>query len=314
MLRVTLRGLQGHLVRLLLTAFAVMLGVSFVAGTFVLRDSIDNALGSLLSSASSGIDVSVRGTEIRSDGAGTGARHSVELALEKDLSAVPGVARVSPDLQGTALIAGRDGTVVRNSGAPGLGFAYAPDDPGWSVVSGRGPTGAGEIAVESGTLHKADLQVGDSTTAVVGGRTSTVFIVGEVHFRSETLFGATAVLVDPGTARRLFAPDGTVSSISITGDPGVTETQLRERVAQVLPTDTEAVTGDDVRAENRSEVQKGLGFVTTLLLAFAGLALFVGAFIIVNTFSILIGQRTREFAYAARPGCEPWPDPAGGRG
>jgi putative ABC transport system permease protein len=296
MLRVTLRGLQGHLVRLLLTAFAVMLGVSFVAGTFVLRDSINNALGSLLSSTSSGVDVSVRGTEIKSDGAGTGTRPPVPLSLVKRLSKVAGVARVSPDLQGTALIAGRDGTVVRNSGAPGLGFAFAEHDPSWSLVAGRGPTGPGEVAVETATLAKANLHVGDRTKAVLGGRTSTVRITGEVHFRSETLFGATAVLVDPATARRLFSPDGSVPSISITAQSGVNQAELRTDVAEMLPAGDEAVTGAAVQAENETAVKQGVGFVTTFLLAFAGLALFVGAFIIVNTFSMLIGQRAREFA------------------
>lgn len=120
MLRVTLRGLQGHLVRLLLTAAAVMLGVSFVTGTFVLRDSIDTTLSGLVAGSTRGADVSVRGTEVMAAGQGTGQRPPVPLALIPTLEQLPGVAGVSPDLQGTALIAGRDGIVVRNGGAPGL--------------------------------------------------------------------------------------------------------------------------------------------------------------------------------------------------
>ena len=291
MRRVTLRGLQGHVVRLLLTAAAVMLGVSFVTGTFVLRDSFDRALGGLVSGASAGLDVTVRGTEIAGD---DGARARVPLDLVDALSTVPGVARVSPDLQGVAIIAGSDGIAVRNSGAPGLGFAFAADDPAFTLVAGRGPTNAGEVVVESATLDKAGLAVGDHTRAVIGGKTRPVTITGEVEFG--VLFGATAVLVDEATAVRDFAPDGTVASITISADPGVSQGELRAAVADVVPGGTEAVTRATVDAENESAVQEGLGFFTTFLLVFAGVALFVGSFIIANTFTMLIGQRARELA------------------
>ena len=294
MLRVTLRGLRAHLVRLLLTASAVMLGVSFVTGTFVLRDSIDTALSGLVSGANAGLDVSVRGTEVEADGEGTGVRPSVPLALVEQLEAVPGTGRVSPDLQGTAIIAGKDGKVVRNSGAPGLGFAFSKDDPAFTLVDGRGPTEPGQVAVESATLDKAGLAVGDSTEAVIGGMTTTVTITGEVEFG--ILFGATAILLDEATARQLFAPDDTVPSITVTAEPGVTQSALRDSIAEILPPSVEAVTGAAVEADNEDAVQQGLGFFTTFLLVFAGVALFVGAFIIVNTFTMLIGQRARELA------------------
>ena len=279
------------MVRLLLTAAAVMLGVSFVTGTFVLRDSFDRALGGLVSGASAGLDVTVRGTEIAGD---DGARARVPLDLVDALSTVPGVARVAPDLQGVAIIAGSDGIAVRNSGAPGLGFAFAADDPAFTLVAGRGPTNAGEVVVESATLDKAGLAVGDHTRAVIGGKTRPVTITGEVEFG--VLFGATAVLVDEATAVRDFAPDGTVASITISADPGVSQGELRAAVADVVPGGTEAVTRATVDAENESAVQEGLGFFTTFLLVFAGVALFVGSFIIANTFTMLIGQRARELA------------------
>ena len=214
--------------------------------------------------------------------------------MVEKLEAVPGTGRVSPDLQGTAIIAGKDGKVVRNSGAPGLGFAFSEDDPAFTLVAGRGPTQPGQVAVESATLDKAGLAVGDSTRAVLGGVTTTVTITGEVEFG--ILFGATAVLLDEATARHLFAPDGTVPSITVTAEQDVTQSTLRDSIADVLPPSAEAVTGADVEADNEAAVQQGLGFFTTFLLVFAGVALFVGAFIIVNTFSMLIGQRARELA------------------
>jgi putative ABC transport system permease protein len=298
MLHVTLRGLQGHVVRLLLTALAVMLGVSFVTGTFVLRDSIDNTLGGLVAQSSKGLDVAVRGAQTEAVSPvsvdGSTVRAGVPLSFVESVAAVPGVTRVVPNLQGTAILAGRDGIAVRNGGAPSLGFAFAEDDPSFTLVSGRGPAGPGEVAVETSTLDRAHLQVGDRTRAVIGDRARHVTITGEVHFGS--LFGATAVLVDGATARRVFAPDGTVSSLSVTGAPGVSQTELRAAVAKALPPNLEAVTGATVQSETETSVQKGLAFFTTFLLVFAGVALFVGSFIIVNTFSMLVGQRARELA------------------
>jgi putative ABC transport system permease protein len=293
MLRVTLRGLQGHLLRLLLTACAVMLGVSFVAGTFVLRGSIDHALDGLVAGASAGLDVSVRGVPVDPDG-DPDLRAPVPLALVPVVAAVPGAARVSPDLQGTAIIAGKDGGAVRNSGAPGLGFAFAEDDPAFTLVDGRGPRGPAEVAVEASTLEKSGLVVGDTTTAVIGAQTRQVTITGEVRFG--TLFGATAVLVDHASAVAAFAPDGTVPSITVTAAPGTDQSELRDAVAAILPGTAQAVTGAQVHAEDESAIQQGLGFFTTFLLVFAGVALFVGAFIIVNTFTMLMGQRSRELA------------------
>lgn len=299
MLHVTLRGLQGHVLRLVLTAFAVMLGVSFVTGTFVLRDTINNTLSGLTAQASKGLDVSVRGADtseanpVLSTGEAA-ARRGVPLTLVGTLADVPGVARVIPNLSGTALIAGKDGLVVRSGGAPGLGFAFQQDDPSFTLVAGRGPTGPGEVAVESSTLERAHLQVGDRTRAVIGDQVRPVTITGEVEFGS--LFGATAVLVDSATARRVFAPDGVVPSISLTAADGVNQTTLRTATAEVLPDTTEAVTGATVADETETSVQQGLEFFTTFLLVFAGVALFVGSFIIVNTFSMLVGQRARELA------------------
>ncbi len=200
-----------------------------------------------------------------------------------------------PNLQGTAILAGSDGIAVSNGGAPSLGFAYFEDDPGFTLVSGRGPASPEEVAVETSTLDRAHLEVGDRTRAVIGDQARQVTITGEVQVGS-SLFGATAVLVDETTAREAFAPDGTVPSLSVTAASGVSQTALRTSVASVLPANLEAVTGATVQSESETSLEKGLAFFTIFLLAFAGVALFVGSFIIVNTFSMLVGQRARELA------------------
>jgi putative ABC transport system permease protein len=293
MLRLTVKSVRGHLVRFVLTALAVTLGVAFVAGSFVLRDSINATLDNLLSSATKGLDVEVRGLPAKAAGQ-DGPRQQFPVDLAARLAAVPGVARSLPDLQGTALIVGKDGLVVRNGGAPGLGFAYTPDSPSFTLIKGAAPAGPAEVLVEQATLDKSGLSVGDTTQALIGGSARTVRISGEVRFGS--LFGATAVLVDQATARQAFAPDGTVGSISLTAVPGVSQEELRARVAPLVPASAEAVTGQRIADEATTSFQQGLGVFTTFLLVFAGITLFVGAFIIVNTFSMLIAQRTRELA------------------
>jgi putative ABC transport system permease protein len=312
MRRVTIKGMRGHLVRFLLTALAVTLGVAFVAGSFVLRDSMNNTLDDLLSSAAKGVDVSVRGQHA---GTGDGGRREpLAIDLVDRLATVDGVASARPDLQGDAMIVGKDGLVVRNGGAPTLGFAYQADDVAFTLVDGRPPTGPGEIVVERATLEKAGLAVGDSTRALIGNDAREVRITGEVTFGS--LFGATAILLDKATAQAAFAPDGKLGTISLTATAGISQEQLRSRVAAVLPAGAEAVTGDTLRDDARAEVQQVFNVFTTFLLVFAGVALFVGAFIIVNTFSIVLAQRTRELALlraagplAARSGAWCWPSP-----
>jgi len=294
MLRVTLKGIRGHLVRFLLTALAVMLGVAFVAGTYILRDSMNGTLDDLLTSSVKGVDVDVRGVSTNTETDQGTVRKPVQLALADQLAKVDGVADARPDLQGSAMLVGKDGLIVRNGGAPTLGLVFRANDPSFTVIAGAGPSGPGEVVVEEATLKKSGLAVGDTTQAVFGGQVRPVRISGEVRFGS--LFGATAILLDDATARSAFAPDGTVSGISLSAASGVTPDQLRTRVASVLPSGAEAVTAKTLEDETRKSVDQVFSVFTTFLLVFAGIALFVGGFIIVNTFSIVVAQRTRELA------------------
>lgn len=296
MLRITLKSVRGHFLRFLLTAFAVMVGTGFVAGTFVLSDSIRVTLDGLFSQASKGVDVVVRGAETGAAGPGSSGRAALALDLEQELATVSGVARVVPNLAGNALIAGRDGTAVRSGGAPGLGFGWDPQGQSFTLVDGRGPTAAGEVAVERRTLELSGLAVGDTTQAVIGDERQSVRIVGEVKFGAGTTFGATAVVVDEQTARAAFAPDGRVADFQLEAADGTSEQALRDAVAAVLPADAEAITVTQFNEENEEGIGQALGFITTFLLVFAGIALFVGAFIIYNTFAMIVAQRTRELA------------------
>jgi putative ABC transport system permease protein len=306
MLRVTLRGVQGHVLRFLLTIASVTLGVALVAGTFVLTDSINNTFDGIVEQGSKGLDVQVRGAETGRSPANQGnqpVRQQLPLTLGDTLQSVPGVGRVTPDIQGSAVLVGKDGTAVRNGGAPTLSFPFRADDPSLRLVQGRAPDGPSEVVLESSTLKLSGLKVGDRTEAVIGGRPRQVTIVGEASF-DVGLAGATIVAVDERTAQQAFAPDGKVTSFTVGAGPGTSQQELRDRIAQVLPSSAEAVTRSVVVAESKKGISDALGFINVFLLVFAAISVFVGAFIIDNTFSMLVAQRTRELAMLRALGAE----------
>lgn len=306
MLRVTLRGVQGHVLRFLLTVFSVALGVAFVAGTLVLTDSLDRTFTSIVDQGAKGLDVQVRGQQAGHTSQAEGnqpVREELPLSLASELRALPGVARVTPDIQGNGLVVGKDGTPVRNGGAPSFVFPFRPDDPSLRLVQGRAPTGPGEVVLETSTLALSKLHVGDRTRALIGGRPQEVTVVGEASF-DVGLAGATVMAVDEATAERLFAPDGKVPSFSIQAGTGVDREALRARVAQVLPASAEAVPASTVTEEAKKGVRDALGFISVFLVVFAAVSVVVGAFIIYNTFSMLVAQRTRELALLRAVGAE----------
>ena len=296
MLRVTVRGVLSHRLRFFLTAFAVMLGVALVAGTYVLTDAIHKTFDNLIAQTSIGTDVSVRGIKSDTkDANGNALRAPLPLSLQDQLKKIDGVSMVSPDLNGSAVLVGTKGTAVRNGGAPTLAFDYNPHSRVVHLVKGRGPVTRGEVAVESDTLKKSGLTVGSHTQALIGNHPEPVTIVGEVSLKT-SIAGATLVLVDLKSAISEFAPDGTVQSFTLTADPGISQNQLRQRVAATLPPTAEAVTGKTVAAESKKQFDTLLGFISVFLTVFAVVSLLVGAFIIANTFSMLVAQRTRELA------------------
>ncbi len=306
MLRVTLRGVQGHVLRFLLTVFSVTLGVAFVAGTFVLTDSLDTTFSRIVDQGAKGLDVQVRGQEVgrtTQEQGNQAVRTQLPLSLQDELRRVPGVQRATADIQGNGVVVGKDGTPVRNGGAPSYVFPYRSDDPALRLVQGRAPAGPGEVVLESDTLRLSELAVGDRTTALVGGQPQAVTVVGEASF-DVGLAGATIVAVDEATAVRLFAPDEKVPSFAIQAAPGADPAAVRAGVAQVLPAGAEAVPVSTVVDESKQGIRDALGFINVFLIVFAVISVVVGAFIIYNTFSMLVAQRTRELALLRAVGAE----------
>ena len=311
MRRVALRGIRAHLVRFILSVLAVTLGVAFVAGTFSLRTMMSSTFTGIVDS-SMPADAYVRGAEPAAGNSMTGTtgetRNTVPSSLASTIAGIDGVGKAFADISGPIVLVGADGTAVQSTQSPSFAMALHPDDTTIKVVAGRAPTGPTEIGLESATLASSGLAVGDRTKAVVAGVIRDVQVTGEVSIGAP-MAGATIVFLDVATATAAYSPDGMVSTISVYASPGVAEADLVANLTPVLAHEkaaaVEALTGDAMRTEARTDIEGQLGFVQTFMLAFAGISLFVGAFIISNTFSMSVRQRMREFALLRAIGASP---------
>ena len=225
----------------------------------------------------------------------------MDASLVRTVGAVPGVAVAEGQVSGYTRLTGRDGKALGNpaAGAPTLGLSWSSVsqlDP-FTLVSGRAPAAPDEVVIDRQSARLGKLAVGDLTTVLTKAPPQRVRITGIVRFGSaDSPGGASVVLFTPATAQRLVGEPGKFDSIAVVGARGTTQPGLTARVAKVLPPGTEAVTGATVIKETQGDMRKAMSYFTTLVLVFAVVALFVGAFIIYNTFSITVAQRTRENA------------------
>lgn len=303
--RIALRSVRAHAARFVMSVLAVALGVAFVSGTFALREMLSSTFDELVG-ASSTADAYVRlPGESMGDLTAVGASGGgVPIAAADELASVDGVSAVVPGITGPATLVGADGTAVRSTQAPSFVMPYYPDDPGMGTLTGRIPAGPGEVVLERHTMESSGLTIGDATKLVVLGEVRDVTVVGEADFHAP-MAGATIVLADPATVEADYAPTGVASSLSVYADEGVSEDQLVQRLVPHVPAGSEVVSGTTMRSELTDEIATQLGFVSTFLLVFALLALFVGGFIIANTFSMAVRQRMREFALLRAVGASP---------
>ncbi|MFJ2518372.1 ABC transporter permease [Cellulosimicrobium cellulans] len=317
MIRVALRGVRAHVVRFVLSVLAVTLGVAFVVGTFAFRGMLSSTFDDIIATTLTA-DVYVRGSqEVTGDAAGPGGgggggngfagdRTLVPADLAADVEAVDGVARAVPDVSGPVVLVAADGTAVVTTGPPSTAFSVDPEDPSLTLLDGAWPA-AGEIVLEQSAAETARLTTGDETTVVLGGEPTPVTVSGVFGIEAAAA-GAVLVGIDGETARAVYAPDGMVPQLSVWSSQTsgeVDEDALAERVGDVLPDGAEAVTGEQARAEASEAVEEVLGFVETFLLVFAAIALFVGAFIIANTFAMSVRERLRELALLRALGASP---------
>lgn len=302
MFRVALKSVLGNKIRLALTALAVVLGVAFVSGTFMLTDSIDKAFGDLLTEINQDIDVYVNPVSpVEQDitqTAVTSGGPTLNEAVLTFVEQVDGVAEAGGFVQGYAQIVDQDGDLVGGMGPPTFGMSFAESDESITVRQGRGPTGPGEATIDAASADLTGYDVGDTVPILLAGGIEDFELVGITGFGdADNLLGATIVTFEMRTAQRVLDKPGQFDQIAVRAEPGVDAQSLAERIDAAIGGRTiEVITADEQAAEEQAAITQGLSFINTGLLAFGGIALFVGAFLIVNTFSIIVAQRSREFA------------------
>src|SRR5918992_1057629 len=299
MRRVMIKGLLAHKLRLALTALSVVLGVAFVAGTFVLTDTLGATFDTLFSEVTGNTDAQIRSTlELTPQDPSAPTRGPVQESVLEAVRKVDGVDQAEGYVQGRAPIVGKDGKFVGNQMAPSFGGSASglgTLSP-FKIKEGRAPKGDDEVVIDAATAKNENFAVGDKVR-IDASQTGTYTLVGIVGFGSQdNLAGATFVLWDMPTAQRVLHRLGEFDEIAVKAKEGVTRPQLVAQLQPVLPNGIEAVTSDVAAAQQAGDVKEALGFFNTFLLAFAAVALFVGSFIIFNTFTIIVAQRLRELA------------------
>src|SRR5919202_3054048 len=298
MRKVALRGLFARKLRLLLTALAVALGVTLIAGTYVFTDTINRSFDRIFTETNKGTDASItpRKTIDTSDNGGT--QPTVRPSVLAQVRREPGVASAEGSVFDVGTVLGRDGKRIGKGGAPNF-IASIADQPrfqAFTIKQGRRPRTPDEVAIDAATAKKQKLRLGDKLAVVATAPRKDYTVVGFTQIAGVDSFGgATVVDMRLPEAQRMLGKRG-FDQIQVASKPGVTPEQLRNQLRTALPRTVNVRTGQEEARKQSNDVKSNLSFLTTLLLAFAGISLFVGAFIIFNTFSITVTQRMREFA------------------
>lgn len=296
MFRTALRNVLAHKARLLMTVLAVMLGVAFVSGTLVFTDTLGNAFRKQSAKSYDDVAVAVTTYASKQDEEVAG----VDAATLKKIQALEGVAVATGRVSGFAGVADTDGKLIGN-GWSNTGANFAPgrngEDAQYAFTDGTGPTEPGQVALDKDSADKGDYRVGDPVRVATNGPVKEFTLSGVFTTEDGAVnAGGSLVLFDTSVAQKLYLKPGVFQNVTISAAPGASAQQLLDAVKPLLPKSAEAETGKVLADEQAAEIKKELNNLNTMLLAFAGIALFVGVFLIANTFTMLVAQRTRELA------------------
>src|SRR4051794_14597960 len=300
MLKLARKSVMAHKRRLIGTGLSVIIGIAFLAGTFVFTDTIKRTFDNLFADVYRNTDVYVRSNQSIESDFGPTQRPRIPDSVIAQVKAVPGVTEASGAVQGFARIIGKDGDPLGSDrGPPNFGGAFTPGAVSpWKLHDGRAPSGDTEVVLDRGSFKDGGFAVGDQATIISQGGSKQFTIVGDVTFGdADSPGGATYALFELPTAESFVAKPGEIDAVLGKGDGSLSQSQLAQRVQATLnQPDLQVLTGAQITKENQTDIQDALSFFNILLLVFAGIALFVSIFIIYNTFSIIVAQRQRETA------------------
>ncbi len=300
MIRFAVKGIAGRKLRTSLTAIAIVLGVAMVSGTYVLTDSIGSAFDAIFEQQYEGTDAVITGKSAFDLGqSGTTTAPPFDESVLAEVDGLPEVAAAIGGVGGEAQLIGSNGKAIVFGGAPNIGFSVDPTQPDFNslkLVSGAWPK-AGEVVVDSATASKKKLEAGQQIGVQAQGPVEQFRISGLVKFGAvDTIGGATLAGFDLPTAQRLFDKVGQLDQIRVAAKTGVSPAMLVAEIESVLPPGAQVKSGENQATSDSEDTNSFITILQTFLLAFGGVALFVGAFVIANSLSITIAQRTREFA------------------
>jgi putative ABC transport system permease protein len=296
----TFRSLLAHRVRLALTALAIALGTGLMAGSFVFTATLTHSLDSLIAQATTGTDVIIQHAAPPGAGlgAGSGGTRPLPASIAAAVRRVPGVAAADGVISARAVLLGRDGKPL--PGQFSVALSWPADTPFQAMFTGRDgtpPAGPDDVMIDRGSARHGHFAVGDRIEIAIGGQARPFTVAGITGYGSaDSIAGGSMAVFDLRTAQQLFGLPGRYSQIEVKAAGGVSAQHLRGRVARVLPRGVEAVTAASAAASQAQQINSQLGVLTYFFVGFAGVSLFVGAFVIWNTFSIMVGQRVRELA------------------
>lgn len=299
---VALKSLSERRMRAALTALAIVLGVAMISGSLILTDTIDRAFTKIFSSSYTQTDLVVRSTPVVSDSFAGAPTVPAELLTQ--IRAVPGIATAAgtlTDLSGSgsqAKLVGTDGAVIQGN-MPTFGFGVDPAQPRFNpmtLASGHWATGPDQVVLDVGTADAHGFAIGDRVGVSAEGPVRTVTVTGLARFGGvDSLGGATIAVFDIPTARSVMGKTG-FDAIQVAAAPGVSEDQLAREIAPLLPSGVDVSTSAEQSARDKATISEAITFIRGFLLSFGGIALFVGAFVIFNTLSMTVAQRSRELA------------------
>jgi putative ABC transport system permease protein len=296
LITVALKGLLGRKVRSVMVSLAIVLGVAMVSGTFVLTDTISQAFNQIFVKSSSSSSVVVSGKRVVQRSIGTSA--TVSAALLTKVRTLPGVEAAAGGIKDEAAIVGKSGKTITKRGPPTFGYGIDFSRPRFNplqLLTGRWPS-AGEVAVDKATARDQSFRLGQMIEVQASGPVHRYRLTGTLGIGGVSSGGITITAFDLSVAQLLFHKQGRLDSISAAAKSGVAAEQLVREIRPLLPASAQVKTAAEQAQSESQQVEQGLSFLTYFLLAFAGISLFVGSFVIFNTLSITVAQRTREFA------------------
>ncbi|MFD4857851.1 ABC transporter permease [Streptomyces atratus] len=296
MFRTALRNVLAHKARLLMTVLAVVLGVAFVSGTLVFTDTLGNAFRNQSAKSYDDVAVAVTTYADQRDDKTAG----IDAAALKKLQGLDGVDTATGRVSGFAGVADPDGKLIGN-GWSNTGGNYSPGkngkDPAYTFTDGKGPDAADRIALDKETAKKGEYHVGDKVRVATNGPVKEYTLSGVFTTEDGAVnAGGSLVLFDTPVAQKLYLRAGEFRDATISAAAGVSEEKLLTDVKPLLPKGANAKTGTALADEQAKQIENSLTSLNTMLLVFAAIALFVGVFLIANTFTMLVAQRTKELA------------------